>query len=69
MAAKTRPWIFDQRWEISGDLKSLKTLFNITTSEDDMDRFGSAADFETMLNPHFDGVELMFYREDDRQII
>ena len=46
----------------------MKTLFNITTSEDDVDRFGSAADFEDMLKPHFDGVELMFYREDEREI-
>ena len=68
MAAKTGPWIFDQRWEVSGDLKPMKTLFNITTSEDDVDRFGSAADFEDMLKPHFDGVELMFYREDEREI-
>lgn len=69
MAAKTWTWIFDQRWEVSGDLKSMKTLFNITTSEDDVERFASAEDFEKMLKPHFDGVELMFYREDERQII
>ena len=47
----------------------MKTLFNITTSEDDVDRFRSIADFEDMLNPHFDGVELMYYREDERKII
>lgn len=47
----------------------MKTLFNITTSEDDVDRFESSADLEDMLNPHFDGVELMYYRADERQII
>lgn len=47
----------------------MKTLFNITTSEDDVDRFESSADFEEMLNPQFDGVELMYYGEDERQII
>lgn len=47
----------------------MKTLFNITTSEDDIDRFTSSADLEEMLNPHFDGVELMYYRADERKII
>ena len=47
----------------------MKTLFNFTTSEDDVDRFKSSADLEDMLNPHFDGVELMYYRADERQII
>ena len=44
----------------------MKTLFNITTSEDDLDRFESAKDLENMLVPHFDGVELMYYREDKK---
>ena len=47
----------------------MKTLFNITTSEDDVDRFESSADLTDMIEPHFDGVELMYYREDVRQII
>ena len=47
----------------------MKTLFNITTSEDDLDRFESSKDLESMLEPDFDGVELMYYREDERSII
>lgn len=46
----------------------MKTLFNITTSEDDIQRFASAEDFEEMMT-HFDGVELMYYGEDEKQII
>lgn len=41
----------------------MKTLFNITTSEDDLQRYESAEDFETMLD-NFDGVELMYFGED-----
>ena len=46
----------------------MKTLFNITTSEDDIDRFESAEDFEGMMKS-FDGVELMYFREDEKKII
>lgn len=46
----------------------MKTLFNITTSEDDLQRFDSAKDLEEMLIP-FDGVELMCYGEDEKKII
>ena len=47
----------------------MKTLFNITTSEDDLQRFESAKDLEDMLIPHYDGVELMYYGEDEKEII
>lgn len=46
----------------------MKKMFNITTSEDDIQRFASAQDFEKMLTD-FDGVELMYYGEDQGQII
>ena len=46
----------------------MKTLFNITTSEDDLDRFSSAAEFDSMMK-HFDGVELMYFGEDEKKII
>lgn len=46
----------------------MKTLFNITTSEDDLQRFDSAKELEEMLIP-FDGVELMYYGEDEKKII
>ena len=46
----------------------MKTLFNITTSEDDIQRFDSAKDFEAMLKS-FDGVELMYFGEDEKKII
>ena len=46
----------------------MKILFNITTSEDDIDRFESAEDFEGMMKS-FDGVELMYFREDEKKII
>lgn len=46
----------------------MKTLFNITTSEDDLQRFESANDLETMMDG-FDGVELMYYGEDEKKII
>ena len=46
----------------------MKTLFNITTSEDDLQRFDSAKDLEDMLT-YFDGVELMYYGEDEKEII
>ncbi len=47
----------------------MKTLFNITTSDDDLQRFESAKDFKEMLKPHFDGVELLYHREDKKNII
>lgn len=46
----------------------MKTLFNITTSEDDLQRFGSSKDLESMMDG-FDGVELMYYGEDEKEII
>ena len=46
----------------------MKTLFNITTSEDDLQRFDSAKDLEEML-VSFDGVELMYYGKDEKKII
>lgn len=46
----------------------MKTLFNITTSEDDLDRFSCAEDLEKMMSA-FDGVELMYFREDEKEII
>ena len=46
----------------------MKTLFNITTSEDDLQRFNSSSDFLSMLNG-FDGVELMYFNEDSKHII
>ena len=47
----------------------MKTLFNITTSDDDLQRFESAEDLESMLNYGFDGVELMYFGEDEKKII
>ena len=69
MAASAGTWLFDARGRISGVIKQMKILFNITTSEDDLDRFESSKDLENMLVPHFDGVELMYYREDKKEII
>ena len=46
----------------------MKTLFNITTSEDDLDRFSCAEDLEKMMSA-FDGVELMYFGEDEKKII
>lgn len=46
----------------------MKTLFNLTTSADDLDRFedqGALADFMC----GFDGVELLVCGEDERQIV
>lgn len=46
----------------------MKMMFNITTSSDDMDRFTCQDEVEKLLEG-FDGVELMYYGEDTRQII
>lgn len=46
----------------------MKTIFNMTTSEEDLQRFRDSADFEQMLEG-FDGVELMYFGEDTRNII
>lgn len=46
----------------------MKMMFNITTSSDDMDRFSCQKDLAKLLDG-FDGVELMYYGEDTRQII
>lgn len=46
----------------------MKTLFNITTSECDLSRFQDRADFEDF-SKGFDGVELMYFEKDRKQII
>lgn len=46
----------------------MKTVFNMTTCEDDLQRFQDSADFRQMLDG-FDGVELMYFGEDTRGII
>ena len=46
----------------------MKTMFNLTTSSDDMDRFLGREDLEKLMNG-FDGVELMQFEEDTRGII
>ena len=46
----------------------MKTLFNITTSDDDLQRFDSAKDLEKMMDA-FDGVELMYFDKDEKNII
>lgn len=46
----------------------MKTQFNITTSSCDLDRFPSRSDFLS-LRQNFDGVELMYCGEDEREII
>lgn len=46
----------------------MKTLFNITTSDDDLQRFDSAKDLEKMMDA-FDGVELMYFDKDEQNII
>ena len=48
--------------------QSMKTAFNLTTSSDDMDRFRSRNDLLDLLDG-FDGVELMYFGEDERGII
>ncbi len=46
----------------------MKTVFNMTTSEEDLNRFESRADFE-VFSKAFDGVELMCFGEDERGIL
>ena len=46
----------------------MKTLFNITTSEDDLQRFQGPEDLEKMMED-FDGVELMYFGVDEKKII
>lgn len=46
----------------------MKTLFNISTNEDDLQRFQDRRDFEAYLKK-FDGVELMYLGEDQKKII
>lgn len=46
----------------------MKTLFNLTTAECDLERYESREDFLTSLKD-FDGVELMYFGEDTRQIV
>lgn len=46
----------------------MKLTFNLTTSPEDLDRFPSSRELEELLQG-FDGVELMYYGEDERKII
>lgn len=46
----------------------MKTLFNLTTSANDLDRFGSRAELIRLMEG-FDGVELMVFDEDLRGIV
>ena len=46
----------------------MKLSINLTTSPEDLDRFASRAELEGLIRG-FDGVELMFYGEDERKII
>ena len=46
----------------------MKTMFNLTTSSGDLDRFTDSKDFLSMLDG-FDGVELMHFEEDVRGIV
>ena len=46
----------------------MKICINLTTSPEDLDRFASSAELEKLLRG-FDGVELMYYGEDERKII
>ena len=46
----------------------MKLNINLTTSPEDLDRFASSEDLEKLLRG-FDGVELMWYGEDERKII
>lgn len=46
----------------------MKTVFNLTTSEEDLDRFQDSEEFLEMLHG-FDGVELMYFEEDSKKII
>lgn len=46
----------------------MKTMFNLTTSADDLDRFASQSELLSLMDG-FDGVELMCLEEDARHII
>ncbi len=46
----------------------MKKVFNLTTSEDDLQRFQNAAELEKLLQG-FDGVELMYFGEDQKKIL
>ena len=46
----------------------MKLNINLTTSPEDLDRFASSEDLRKLLRG-FDGVELMYYGEDERKII
>ena len=46
----------------------MKLSINLTTSPEDLDRFNSSEDLLKLLRG-FDGVELMYYGEDERRII
>ncbi len=46
----------------------MKVTFNLTTSPEDLDRFRTSEDLEKLLRG-FDGVELMYYGEDERKIV
>ena len=47
----------------------MKIQFNITTSSCDLERYESSKDIEEMMGDRFDGVELMCFEEDEKQII
>jgi sugar phosphate isomerase/epimerase len=46
----------------------MKLSINLTTSPEDLDRFASSAELEALIRG-FDGVELMYYGEDERAVI
>ncbi len=46
----------------------MKLAINMTTSPEDLDRFGTSADLQKLLRG-FDGVELMYFGEDERGIL
>ena len=46
----------------------MKVTFNITTSEDDIDRFETSADLDRLMEG-FDGVELMYFGDDPKGLI
>jgi len=46
----------------------MKRMFNLTTSSHDLDRYKNRQEIIAMMEG-FDGVELMYYGEDERQII
>ena len=46
----------------------MKLTVNLTTSPEDLDRFASREELEALIRG-FDGVELMYYGEDERKIV